>query len=786
MTHDCLPHQALNSSINAILKIKTLPGGSRAHSHYVDGLVCRLKLAHKCMRTELAWPRILLLKPSLEHDMGAGVTSLEANMRQEDEHMEMVVHEMAKLRVDLLLVGGSVCFTAKEKLLKRGIALAVGVKPQVLERVSRCTNTPVLLSPAQVAGATPGTCGRWRVENVTITVPPAAVPYAPPSTRLQLGGLDSLTMAFGMPGVGGAACAPTSALVPAGPGAVPGGHTASAATKRVTLMYFERCPPELLATVVLRGGEPTEMKVLKQMLSASAYVAADLWAEAAYLFEMGGTTSLPSPNALNTTPIALVGAAVSTVASARDSSLHGVALSPVARLIGDGASPPSAVSSAVSSVPSLPNLETNLAANGLIRPSDAPHAPSAPPAAAPAAALAGAASGARPVSPAAPGTGAWTHSRLLDRPRGTVALGQPRTEISRAEISVEEVLGAPSGHKGGGPPPGWGPTLQDTADAIASFLGAEGNAASTAAEPDTALEVSASGAGGAALVMAAPVAASTLAAPTAPLGIIQSGLQQLLGVQPAAAAPAPPPMSFPTVGTRPNDDPMLSGSGSAAFMLGVAQFSENHAAKKESEEYFLSAALDVTEGDHPLSLGGGSRDGFIHRRGSRDLFLHSAADAGAAAPDPEPGAMAAVLCPMCEEQPADRLWHEEARTLRVATCWKRWDVLEAPCQVPRERLLDYNLHGSHGAGGAEEGGVDTQTLGQFLQTHCFNLRRQCTNLKCKGSVLEHEQCFSHHGGRLSVRVQRLPPELLDDCMLIASLIRCACFGCHPSSSMIAC
>jgi 1-phosphatidylinositol-3-phosphate 5-kinase len=207
------------------------------------------------MRTELAWPRILLLKPSLEHDCGPGVTSLEANMRQEDEHMEMVVHEMAKLRVDLLLVGGSVCFTAKEKLLKRGIALAVGVKPQVLERISRCTNTTVLLSPAQVAGATPGTCGRWRVEYVTVTVPPAAVPYAPPSTRLHLGDLDSSTMAFGMPGMGGAASAPTSALVPAGTGAVPGGHAAPAATKRVTLMYFERCPPELLATVVLRGGD---------------------------------------------------------------------------------------------------------------------------------------------------------------------------------------------------------------------------------------------------------------------------------------------------------------------------------------------------------------------------------------------------------------------------------------------------------------------------------------------------------------------------------------------------
>jgi hypothetical protein len=235
----------------------------------------------------------------------------------------------------------------------------------------------------------------------------------------------------------------------------------------------------------------------------------------------------------------------------------------------------------------------------------------------------------------------------------------------------------------------------------------------------------------------------------------------LLGVQPAAAAPAPPPMSNPTVGTRPTDDPMLSGSGSATFMLGVTPFSENHTTKKESEEYFLSAALDVSEGDHPLSLGAGSRDGFIHRRGSRDLLLHSAADAGAAAPNSEPGAMAPMLCSTCEEQPADRLWHEEARTLRVATCWRRWDVLEAPCQVPRERLLDYNLHssnGSHGAGGAEEGGVDTQTLGQFLQSHCFNLRRQCANPKCKGTVLEHEQCFSHHGGRLSVRVHRLPAE----------------------------
>jgi hypothetical protein len=41
--------------------------------------------------------------------------------------MEMVVSGLARLNIDLLLVGGSVCLTAKEKLLHAGIALVVQV-----------------------------------------------------------------------------------------------------------------------------------------------------------------------------------------------------------------------------------------------------------------------------------------------------------------------------------------------------------------------------------------------------------------------------------------------------------------------------------------------------------------------------------------------------------------------------------------------------------------------------------------------------------------------------------
>ena len=88
---------------------------------------------------------------------------------------------------------------------------------------------------------------------------------------------------------------------------------------------------------------------------------------------------------------------------------------------------------------------------------------------------------------------------------------------------------------------------------------------------------------------------------------------------------------------------------------------------------------------------------------------------------------------------------------------------EAPCQVPRERTLFYDLQvadatQSSGQNVAERHAEDCQTLGQFLQTNCFNLSRQCKNPKCREGVLRHEQCFSHHGGRFSLRVQQLPPD----------------------------
>lgn len=81
-----------NRSISSILKIKTLPGGKRSDSRYVDGVVCRLRLADKRMATRLERPRILLLDAPLEHETGAHANiSLESLRQQEEEHMALIL-----------------------------------------------------------------------------------------------------------------------------------------------------------------------------------------------------------------------------------------------------------------------------------------------------------------------------------------------------------------------------------------------------------------------------------------------------------------------------------------------------------------------------------------------------------------------------------------------------------------------------------------------------------------------------------------------------------------------
>ena len=400
-------------------------------------------------------------------------------------------------------------------------------------RLAMCCCIPLTRSPCQVLSATPGSCGRWRVENVSVQ------------------------------------------------------DAAAEPAKRVTLMYFERCAPELGATVVLRGGNEDELKGLKRLLASASYAAADLNAEAAYVYDFGGT------------------------------------MQPVTAAL--------------------------------------------------------------PAAPAPPGDPSAKH----------------RTAVRRAtELSVEFVLGRlPK-------------KAASTTDRRAESQGAE----------------------------AVPLASGCTASSAATTRTEESA--QVTG--PDAAT-----VEVETIApNRAREASQLSGASEAALewvrqpgYAAESSFARSWSGREqpEADESFLGA--DDT-GDSPWQGHSTAK--------SADVQAQSTGFSA----DVETASRSGMARHSTFSLP--RPWAEEVHAIRVATCWKRWDVCEPPCQVPRERTLPYHLRLMDPAACVQPD--DCLTLGQFLQTCCFNLRRQCTNPKCREGVKLHEQCFSHHGSRLSIRVLQLPAE----------------------------
>ena len=457
---------------------------------------------------------------------------------------------------------------------------------------------------------------------------------------------------------------------------------AGATTRRVTLMYFEGCAPSLLATVVLRGEAPAEMRLLKRMLAASAYIAADLASEASYIYDFGGTTPLPSA-ALPCTPAVCVADAD---ADADADAAHGGAA-----VEGTPHSPPAGECT--------------------------PLAAAQPPASAGSSGVGG-----TPAPPLTSASSVGTSPPLLSQGQSSSSVGP--------SISVEEVLGADA-HSAGG------------AAGVDINEGQHASYASSADAPPPPSRALAPGA------LPGPGPSACIASS----GACAAAVGMVVGSGAASRA-----VGGGTPGASCRSLYLESGAGMAsgtltASALGEALQTSTFARREATDEYFYTAEGLAAETPraavaHLACALPGAMPGTIGGERSSAAAMAMAAPAALGRP------VGPMTCVVCDEQPADRLWHDDARVLRVATCWKRTDVTEAPCLMPRERALYYDLQVARAASAAAD---DHETLGQFLR-NCFNLRRQCANQKCRESQMRHEQVFSHHGGRFSITVAQLPAE----------------------------
>ena len=162
------PHAGDAMDVRHYMKLKKIPGGRPGDTSYVSGVVFTKNLALRSMPRNIPNPRILIITFPLEYARHQQhFMSLEPVIRQEREYLQNLVHRIAALEPQLLLVQFNVSGLALEFLEKAGIATAYNVKPTVLNAVSRCSETRIITSIDKLAikPIQTGTCASFYLKT---------------------------------------------------------------------------------------------------------------------------------------------------------------------------------------------------------------------------------------------------------------------------------------------------------------------------------------------------------------------------------------------------------------------------------------------------------------------------------------------------------------------------------------------------------------------------------------------------------------------------------------------
>ncbi|KAL4583281.1 hypothetical protein LXL04_007851 [Taraxacum kok-saghyz] len=126
------------------VKIKCIATGCRTQSNVFKGLVFKKHAAHKHMPTKYKKPKLLLIKGALSVSSD-GLSSFKS-MKQENERLDSLIEMIEKANPNVVLVEKTVSRDIQESILAKGMTLVLEMKQHRLERVARCTGSPILAS----------------------------------------------------------------------------------------------------------------------------------------------------------------------------------------------------------------------------------------------------------------------------------------------------------------------------------------------------------------------------------------------------------------------------------------------------------------------------------------------------------------------------------------------------------------------------------------------------------------------------------------------------------------
>lgn len=212
------------------IKVKCVASGTRRQSEVIKGLVFKKNAAHKHMPTSFHNPRLLLLKGVLGHS-DIGLSSFNS-MDQEKDILERAISKMMEIcSPNVVMVEKTVSRNIQELLLKEGVTLILDLKLNRLQRIARCTGSPIISFSDVLDKPKLKQCDYFHIEK----------------------------------------------FVEEHNNASEGGKMPSK-----TLMFLEGFPRPLGCTILLRGANSEELKKVKQVMHFTVFAAYHLILETSF------------------------------------------------------------------------------------------------------------------------------------------------------------------------------------------------------------------------------------------------------------------------------------------------------------------------------------------------------------------------------------------------------------------------------------------------------------------------------------------------------------------------
>ncbi|POO00265.1 Chaperonin Cpn60/TCP-1 family [Trema orientale] len=212
------------------VKVKCIATGVRSDSQLVKGLVFKKHAAHKHMPTKYKNPRLLLVQGVLGQS-SSGLSSFDS-MEQEKDYLKSVIEMLDLCHPNVVFVERSVSRDIQESILKKGMTLVFDMKLHRLERVARCTGSPIL-SLDTLTSQKLKQCDSFHIEKFVEE------------------------------------------------------HASSEGGKKPskTLMFIEGCPTRLGCTILLKGAHSDELKRVKFVVQCAVIMAYHLILETSFIVD---------------------------------------------------------------------------------------------------------------------------------------------------------------------------------------------------------------------------------------------------------------------------------------------------------------------------------------------------------------------------------------------------------------------------------------------------------------------------------------------------------------------